>query len=297
MSTDEPIRRQGRLVRIGSLESDGFNGLNDPERCIRDLKVRRSGIDIFTFVQTLPNTERLFPYPMELDNFAALPVTTFDNWWTGQIDFKVRNKARKGGKTGLVVREVAFDEDFVRGISAIYNETPIRQGKKFWHYQKDIETVRRQNATFLSQSILIGAFVGAELVGFVKLVVDEAGGQAAVMQILAMIRHRDKAPTNALIAQAVRSCAERRIPNLVYAKLSYGKKHQDSLAAFKLGNGFQRIDVPRYYVPVTRRGRLAMSLGLHRGLSERVPESVLAKYREWRGLWYAHRFPHHSASA
>jgi hypothetical protein len=37
------------------------------------------------------------------------------------------------------------------------------------------------------------------------------------MHILSMIRHREKAPTNALIAQAVRSCAERGIPYLWYA--------------------------------------------------------------------------------
>ena len=44
------------------------------------------------------------------------------------------------------------------------------------------------------------------------------------MQIVSMVGHQDKAPTNALIAQAVRSCAERGIPYLWYANMSYGKK-------------------------------------------------------------------------
>ena len=39
------------------------------------------------------------------------------------------------------------------------------------------------------------------------------------MHILSMVSHRDKAPTNALIAQAVRSCADRSIPHLVYGEL------------------------------------------------------------------------------
>ena len=50
------------------------------------------------------------------------------------------------------------------------------------------------------------------VIGFAKLVPDEDHQQAALMQILSMVSHRDKSPTNALIAQAVRSCAERRNP-------------------------------------------------------------------------------------
>ena len=98
----------------------------------------------------------------------------------------------------MVVREVPFDDAFVRGISAIYNESPIRQGKPFWHYGKDFEAVRRMNGTFMDRSIFIGAFFQDSLIGFVKLVSDEDRGQAGLMQIVSMIQHRDKAPTNAL---------------------------------------------------------------------------------------------------
>ena len=101
---------------------------------------------------------------------AALPVSTFDHWMTHQIDFKVRNKVRKAAKNGVVIREVSFDDDLVKGISAIYNESPIRQGKRFWHYQKELEAVRRMNATFLDRSIFIGALFEDSLIGFVKLV-------------------------------------------------------------------------------------------------------------------------------
>ena len=91
------------------------------------------------------------------------------------------------------------------------------------------------------------------------------------MHILAMIQHRDKAPTNALIAQAVRSCGERRIPHLWYANFSYGKKQHDSLADFKLHNGFQKTDVPRYYVPLTVAGRMALRLGVHHEIGTWLP--------------------------
>jgi len=222
---------------------------------------------------------------------AVLPVSTFDHWITHQIDFKVRNKVRKAEKKGVVVREVSYDDIFVRGISGIYDECPIRQGKRFWHYKKDLEAVRRMNGTFMDQSIFIGAFFETVLIGFVKLVTDEDRSQAGLMQIISMVRHRDKAPTNALIAQAVRSCAQRGIARLWYANFSYGKKQTDSLAEFKRHNGFQKVDVPRYYVPLTTAGRIAFRLGLHHRSNDWIPEPIAATYRRVRSLWYTRRFP------
>jgi len=248
-------------------------------------------MDIFTFVQTLPHTQREFDFQMELDNFAALPISSYEHWWTSQIDNKTRNMIRKGEKKGLSVREVPFDDAFVSGITAIYNETPVRQGKRFWHYGKDCVTVRRENGSLRNQSVYIGAFFESELVGFVKLVIDRYGGQAAMMQVLSMVRHRDKAPTNALISQVVRSCAERHIPYAVYARFAYGKKHHDSLVAFKLSNGFKRVDVPRYYVSFTSLGALALKFGFHHRLSERIPENMLDGFRRLRRLWYERRVP------
>ncbi len=78
-------------------------------------------------------------------------------------------------------------------------------------------TVRREAATFLDCSVFIGAYFNEELIGFIKLTHDETRTQAGLMHIISMIQHRDKAPTNALVAQAVRSCADRNIPYLVYS--------------------------------------------------------------------------------
>jgi hypothetical protein len=286
---DRDVIVRGRLVRVAALESDGLIFPANVASVVDDIRTARAGIDVFTFVQILPRTKPEFSYRMEWDNAAALPVSTFEHWFTKQIDFKVRNKVRKGEKKGLTVREVTFDDALVQGISRIYNETPVRQGKAFWHYGKDLETVRRENSSFLENSIIIGAFVGDELVGFLKMVVDADGGQASVLQILSMIQHRDKAPTNALIAQAVRSCAARGIPYFVYANFSYGKKERDSLAEFKEANGFHRIEIPRYYVPLTIKGRLALRLGLHHRLAERIPGPVLERARQVRRYWYARK--------
>ena len=166
----------------------------------------------------------------------------------------------------MTVREVPFDGALVHGMQGVYSESPIRQGKPNVHYGKDFETVYRDEATFLDRSIFIGAFLGEELIGFAKLVTDQNRTLANLMNIVAMVKHRDKAPTNALIAQAVRICADRGIQYLLYQNFTYGRKKPDSLTNFKEVNGFQRIDVPRYYIPLTTVGWLALRLRLHHKL-------------------------------
>jgi hypothetical protein len=285
------LRIARKVVRIGYLDGEGYQFLEDPEAALQTL--RRSGIriDLFTFVQKLSAPSPKYNYPMEPDNLAALRISTFNEWLTHQINFKVRNKVRKAEKLGVVVREVPFGDDLMRGIHAIYNETPIRQGRKFWHYGEDLQTVRTIKSTFLERSVFIGAFFEGTLIGFLKLVSNEDATQAGLMHIVSMVQHRDKAPTNALIARAVRSCADRKIPYLWYANFSYGKKQRDTLADFKRYNGFEKIEVPRYYVPLTTAGRIALRLGLHHGLADWIPEPVTATYRKIRSQWYARKFP------
>jgi hypothetical protein len=277
---------RGRLIRIARLAAEKYDFLDDPEAALQALRRSGTRVDLLTFTQQLPDVTPRFDYPLEWDNLAALPVSTFDQWWTRQINGKTRNMVRRAEKA-LTVREVPFDDELVRGIHTIYNETPIRQGRPFWHYGKDLEIVRRENGTFLQRSVFIGVFLDSTLVGFAKLVSDGEGRQAGLMQILSMIRHRDKAPTNALIAQAVRSCAQREIKFLVYSQFAYGRKERDGLSDFKEHNGFLRMDLPRYYVPLTALGRLALRLRLHRDVIDHVPEPVLAQFRKVRSRWHA----------
>lgn len=288
---DKEIWIDGRLIRIARLDGEGYQFLEDPEAALGALRKSGIRIDLFTFIQKLCDTSPKYGYPMEWDNLAAISISTFDHWMTRQIDKKVRNMIRKAAKNEVSVREIPFDDALIRGIYAIYNESPIRQGMRFWHYGKAPEAVRGINGTFLDRSIFIGAFFEGSLIGFAKLVTDEDRGQAGLMQILSMIRHRDKAPTNALIAEAVRSCAEKGISYLWYANFSYRNKQRDSLADFKLHNGFQRVELPRYYVPMTAAGRIALRLGIHHSIADWIPEPVGNTYRKIRSLWYARRFP------
>jgi hypothetical protein len=285
------VRIDKKLVRVGFLDGEGYQFLDDPAACVESLRKSDSRIDLFTFIQKLSDASPKYSYPMEFDNLAALRISTFEEWMTHQINFKVRNKIRKAQKNGVVVREVPFDDSLILGIQGVYNESPIRQGRRFWHYGEDLETIRRIKATFLERSIFIGAFFENKLIGFLKLVANEDWTQAGLMHIVSMIEYRDKAPTNALIAQAVRACADRKIPYLWYANFSYGRKQSGTLADFKRYNGFQKIDVPRYFVPLSVAGRVALRLGLHHSAANLIPEPVAATYRRARSFWYAKRFP------
>lgn len=284
------IRIQGRLLRTAKVEAEGYLFLEDPEVTIAQLRTCGQRIDLFTFVPRLPETAPKLDYPVEPHNFAALPVSTFDHWWNQTLGFKGRNKAKQAEKKGVSVREVPFDDTLVKGMWEVYNESPVRQGEPNAHYGKSLEAVYKMEATFLDSSVFIGAFFEGNLIGFIKMVYDETRTQAGLMNIVSMVKHRDKAPTNALVVQAVRSCAERKIPYLVYASFAYGNKRKSTLSDFKERNGFQQIDVPRYYVPLTAAGRLALRLGLHRKFADRLPESVASRLRDLRSAWYKRKF-------
>ena len=94
------IRIEGRLLRIARLDADKYHFLDDPEEIIAGLRDCGRRVDIFTFMQKLPATQPKYGYPMEWDNLAVLPVSTFDHWWTQQIRSFPRNRARQAEKKG-----------------------------------------------------------------------------------------------------------------------------------------------------------------------------------------------------
>lgn len=285
----------GRLIRIARLDGEYYRYLDDPGVAIEALKRSQLRVDLLTFTQQLPDSSPRYSYPWEWDNLAVLPVTTFDAWWAG-MGFKARNKAKQAPKKGVVIREVPFDDALIAGISSIYNETPVRQGRRFPHFGRDLDTVRKQAGTFADTSFFIGAYLDEELIGFAKLTADDTWTQAGLMHIISMVQHRDKAPTNAIIAQAVRSCAERRIAYLVYANFSFGNKERDSLTDFKERNGFRKFDILRYYAPLTTIGTVALRWRLHHNTAlDYLPEAAIAKLRQYRRAWYDWKYREESS--
>ncbi|HEY8549380.1 MAG TPA: hypothetical protein VIL35_05430 [Vicinamibacterales bacterium] len=278
-------------VRVLTLEDEWYEDVADPEAVIELLREHPElGVDVFSYWQRWPDVEPRYGEPARWERIAMLPLTTYEAWWNGQIKSRVRNQIRKAEKEGLVVREVPFDAAFVRGMTAIFNESPVRQGRPFWHYGKDEARVAREFSRFIHRERMIGAYLGETLVGFIMLGI--AGRYGVTGQILSSLRHRDKAPTNALVAKAVQLCVELGLPGLCYLHWS-----DDSLGEFKRRCGFEPVKVPRYAVPLTLRGRAGLRLGLDGGWRAALPGPAVALGKRLRARWYARTQPEHVTGA
>jgi hypothetical protein len=199
-----------------------------------------------------------------------------------------RKNVRRAAKRGVVVKPAHFDDDFVRGIQGIYNETPVRQGRRFWHFGKGFETIRMENATYLERSEFLGAYLNDALIGFIKIIhVDQI---ATVIHIISKIEHRDKRPTNALLAKAVEVCEKKGVKFLLYGKFIYDRNECSPLTEFKRRNGFEEIRYPRYVIPMTRKGALALRLNIHKGVRRLIPFPVLATLKSLRSQFYKYRY-------
>lgn len=279
---EERLTVQGRWVRVAKVASEHYDALAEPEQTLSRIRQANPGVDVVTFLQNIPDQEPRYPYKMEWDTLAVLPIQSYDDWWAG-ISCKTRNLVRKASKKGVVIRQTWLDEAFLRGVEQIYAESPVRQGKKFLHYGKDHERIRADLATFEGRSEFYGAYSGDELTGFIKFV--EGRGFASLMHIFSSIASRDLSPTNALLDHAVSLCAQRRIPYLHYGDWARG-----GLGLFKRNHGFVEHRVPRYWVPVTWRGRIWLDAGCQQSLRERIPPSIKDRIVKIRGLVTQMRF-------
>jgi hypothetical protein len=246
---------------------------NDPQLVISELKRGPVRADIFTFPQTIYGAPPKYQYPFEWDNAAVVCTASFKDWWE-KLPQEARKNARRAAKRGISVRVAKFDDEFVEGIKGIYDESPLRQGMRFWHFGKDFETVKMENGTYPERSEFIGAYLDAELVGFIKFVY--VGQTAKLMQILSKTQHYDKRPMNALLAKAVEVCQEKGMSYLVYSKFTFGNKKSSPLKEFKRRNGFEQMNFVRYFVPLTLKGKIALKLKLHRGLIGILPSGLIA---------------------
>lgn len=235
-------------------------------------KLREQGADIFTFI------ERKWCFKIHAppkdwvgakDNIALLRVTSYQDWWE-IVGKKTRNMVRKAEKSGIRTEIAEPNEKLAKGLWRIYNETPIRQGRSFPHYGVTLDTVNK-GLYSSRECTYIGAYFQEELVGFEQLVYGE--NIALISQILSLQKHWDKAVNNALVAKAVEVCADKAVPWLMYARMG----NHPSLDNFKKSSGFTKFPITRYYIPLTKKGKIATKLGVHIEIRDALPTSI--KYR------------------
>jgi len=232
-------------------------------------KLVERNIDIFTFMERkwcCPISNPPSNWIKAEDNVGLLQIKDYAAWWNS-VGKKTRNMVRRAEKNGINATIVEPDEKLAEDISKIYNETPIRQDRAFSHYHEPLAAVIG-NVTGARKSTFIAGFLHETLVGFIQIVYGD--NVAVIAQILSMQKHWDKAVNNALLAKAVEVCASNGNHWIMYGRIG----NHPSLDRFKESNGFVKFPIARYYVPLTRKGRIAMGLGLQRDFKDALPQAI-----------------------
>ena len=269
---------KGKWLKTAVIEAEEWleTEIASPEACVQALKEQRSGglrADIFAFSQKIPNAVVRYPYDVKWDSYAFVHVTSFNDWWT-KLPQETRKNVRRSQKRGVTVSVREMDDNLVQDLVGLNNDSPIRQGKRFTHYGKTFDQVKKDQMSFLDRSDYICAYVEHELIGVLKLVYR--GDSASILTLLSKPSHAEKRPSNALLAKAVELCGAKGVAYLVYGKLNYDNKRDSSLRDFKIRHGFAEMLLPRYYVPLTLWGATCVKLGLHRRLLGMLPPGVIA---------------------
>lgn len=271
------IITKGLWLRFAQLLDEEWlnTELEDPALCARLLNCQRTeGLraDILTFAQKLPATTPKYDYYSEMDSIAAVQTTSFRRWWEG-LPRESRKNVRRSQKRGVEVCVKQLDRRLIHGIMGVNNESPVRQGTPNRYYGKTFEEIQKDHSAFFNHCEYICAYVGEELIGFVRLVYR--GEIASIVQIVTKASQQDKRPANALIARAVGLCETKGLLYLTYGMYNYGNKKHCSLREFKERNGFSEILVPRFYIPLTAWGKFCVKTKLHRGFLGILPHKLI----------------------
>jgi len=124
--------------------------------------------------------------------------------------------------------------------------------------------------------MFIGAFVENRLVRFIQILYGDK--ITVISQILSLQEFWDKAVNNALLAKAVEFCSQNQMQWIMYGRMG----NHPSLDKFKQSNDFKKFLLARYFIPITRKGQVAVKLGLHNEakdvLTQRIKYSLIPVY-------------------
>lgn len=280
---------EGEWLKVARVQDEDWQAgqvVRDPEKFVAAIRAANLRADVFTFGQKLPEVQPQYTYCLRWDNLAVIRTCSFSEWWEG-LPQVTRKNVRRASRRGVLVRLMACDDTIIRGITDIYNEIPIRDGRPFPHYGKDFATVRREVLTMSDRSEFLGAFHGEELIGFIKLI--HMGRLSSILHIVSKQAHYDKRASNALLNKAVELCHQRGADYLIYGQYNYGNRSNSPLTEFKRRNGFERILVPRYFIPLTLWGRISLGLKLHRGITGILPRRCVDPVLRLRARYYEKR--------
>ena len=279
---------KGKWIKFAIVHDEAWleSELQDPELYLQTLRCQGVGgrrADVFTFAQKLPTVIPKYTYSREWDSVATIRLVDFKDWWE-RLPQETRKNVRRSQRRGVKVDVHQFDEELIRGISDINNDSPVRQGEMNIYYRRSFEQVRKDYSSFMDRCDFIVAYFGSEMIGFLKIVYR--GKIASILNLTPKASHSDKRPANALIAKAIEICEARGITHVTYGLFNYGNKRNNPLREFKVRNGFQEMLTPRFYIPLTFWGEIVIKLKLHRGLMGILPHAVITWGVNARKKWY-----------
>src|SRR5206468_2430885 len=197
---DRTVILVGKWLKVASVHDEFFvegEIVPKPTQFISEVKRWSVKPDLFTFAQKVTDLRPRFGFYLEWEDFAVIPITTYDDWLKNQIRKGTRVNLHRAVRDGVIARAVPYDDDFVQGIKDLYDETPIRQGKPFWHNGKRFEESEKVHGTYRERAEYIGAYFEGELIGFLKMVY--VGNIAKTMNVIGAEKYFHKRITNALI--------------------------------------------------------------------------------------------------
>ena len=275
---------RGKWLRVATVHDEAWlpTEVSEPETYIKALRGDAAAADIFTFAQKLPGSKAKYNFPLEWDSVAVVHFATFKEWWE-KLPQEARKNVRRSQKRGVVVKVQDFDDNLIKGIEDVNNDSSARQGERNYYYGRSRDELKRDYSAFLDRSDFICAFLGEEMVGFLKVVYR--GEVASILNLTTKSSHSDKRPANALIAKAVELVEAKGISYLTFGMYNYGNKRDSPLREFKARNGFEEILTPRFYVPLSAWGSFCLKLKLHRGLLGILPHTAIAALLDARVKW------------
>jgi hypothetical protein len=259
------------------VKTPGLKIARDPSEYLRDIfpkepfltELKSRGMDLFTFIErSWCYTIYDSPYPHWVkDNVALTTFESYQDWIKKVTKITPNNPTNRARKRGVTLEIASPDEKLAQGIANVYNETPIRQNRRYPFYGTPPQAVA---ATLKNDknTIYVTANFNGEIIGFMRIEMGDNLGM--INQGVSMDAHMDKGVTRALFAKCIEVAAERGQNFVMYGRIG----NHPSLDRFKRLNGFEKCEIKRFYIPLTRKGAVALRLGLERDLKDSAPNFI-----------------------
>ena len=211
---------------------------------------------------------------MEWDNLAVLPISTFRYWWTrANLVYRKRNEGKAGREKGVSSAKFrSMRHCFVESCD-IHNET-ARSGRESGF--PTMEWTSREHAgmqaPFSTAASLSARFLRTN--HRLHQADDRRSRTTACAVTSGLLRARDKAPTNALIAKAVRSCADRGFSFWFTSTSLTARKRATALATSRNQTASGGWTCPAITCLCRLSAAVALNLGLHHRLVDYLPEQL-----------------------